>query len=95
MLSSLVWTKTHQERFGSPGPSLNLMGFLFAPYNPFMNMKTALLRALEWRAVSIVIDFSIVYAITGKFALSAGIIGASNTVRTIAHAFWIKRRGHD
>lgn len=60
-----------------------------------MSFRTALLRALEWRVVAIIIDLLVVYLITGQFVLSAGIAGASNTVRTFVHALWIKKRGHD
>lgn len=60
-----------------------------------MKFTTAIMRALEWRIVSLCVDFTIVFLLTGEFYLSAGICGASNTARTLVHALWIQRRGQE
>ena len=60
-----------------------------------LSFKAAAVRAIEWRAVSVVIDFTVTYVITRRLVLSLGITSISNFARTIAHTFWIKKRGHD
>jgi hypothetical protein len=60
-----------------------------------LSYKQGFLRALEWRAVAVLVDAVIVYLITHQFLLSLGITGASNITKTIVHALWIKKRGHD
>lgn len=60
-----------------------------------LSFKTAAIRALEWRVVSFLTDFTVVFLITRKIVFSLGITGTSNIVRTIVHMFWIKRRGHE
>lgn len=60
-----------------------------------MSYRVALARAIEWRVVALLIDFTISYAVTGLFTFSVGLTSLSNVVRTIVHALWIRRRGHD
>lgn len=55
-----------------------------------MNWKQAFIHALEWRIISIVIDFCIVFALTGKFVLSLTISSVSALARTVGHAVWVK-----
>ncbi len=52
-------------------------------------------RAIEWRIVAVMIDFTVVFLLTRKLVLSVGITSISNGVRTVVHAFWIKKRGHE
>ncbi len=60
-----------------------------------LSYKQGLVRALEWRVVAILVDAIVIYAITRKLILSLGLTGASNITKTIVHAIWIKKRGHD
>lgn len=60
-----------------------------------MKLTTAFMRAVEWRVVAILVDFTVVYLFTGKLILSAGITSASAVARTVVHAFWIHKRGGD
>ncbi len=57
-----------------------------------MTLKRAFLHALEWRLIAATIDFIVVYLITGEIIFSLGVSGASNAIRTIVHAFWVKYR---
>ncbi|MBI5134958.1 DUF2061 domain-containing protein [Candidatus Uhrbacteria bacterium] len=57
-----------------------------------MTLKRAFLHALEWRLIASTIDFVVVYFATGKVIFSLGVTGASNAIRTIVHAFWVKYR---
>lgn len=60
-----------------------------------LSYRQGLIRALEWRVVAVLVDAIIIYLITHQFLLSLGITGASNITKTIVHALWIKKRGHD
>jgi uncharacterized membrane protein len=59
-----------------------------------MTYSKAFLRALEWRIVAMIIDFTVAYLLTGQIIFSLGLSGTSNIVRTIAHTIFIKHRGH-
>lgn len=60
-----------------------------------LSYRQGLIRALEWRIVAVLVDAVIIYIITRHFLLSLGITSASNIAKTIVHALWIKKRGHD
>lgn len=51
-------------------------------------------RALEWRVVALALDFVVVFGMTGRVALSAGVASVSALVKTVAHGLWIYQRGH-
>ena len=60
-----------------------------------LTTKQAVIRALEWRVVAILVDFLVSLLLTGQVVVALGIASVSNVIKTIVHALWIKYRGHD
>lgn len=50
----------------------------------------ALLHAIEWRIISIGIDFIVAFLITKDFNVSFSITSANALIKTFGHALWVK-----
>ena len=57
-----------------------------------MKLGKAFLRSIEWRILSALFDFVIVYLITGEIVLSGKIVGATTVAKTLILAGWISLR---
>jgi len=57
-----------------------------------MSLKKSFFRAMEWRALTILIDFAIAYALTRKVTLSLGLCITSSLVKIGANVLWLKYR---
>ena len=50
----------------------------------------AIIHALEWRIIAVLIDGMIIFIITRRFGMALSIAGISALARTVGHAIWIK-----
>lgn len=50
----------------------------------------AIAHALEWRVISIFIDFTVAYLITKNFSISFSITSINALLKTFGHAAWVK-----
>jgi uncharacterized membrane protein len=49
---------------------------------------TALKETFEWRAIALVLDFLVVWLLTGQLGLAAGFTAVDFVVKTIAFYVW-------
>lgn len=56
------------------------------------NWVQALRKAVEWRAISVVIDFVIALMFTGEIKLSLGIASMTGFVKFCTNLVWIRKR---
>lgn len=56
------------------------------------NWFHALKKAVEWRAISVVIDFVVAFMFTGELKLSLGIASLSGFVKFCTNIIWIRKR---
>lgn len=60
-----------------------------------MTLFQSFIHAVQWRIIAVIIDFIVVYIMTGELHLSFAVAGISAVVRTLVHTVWawIKFRG--
>lgn len=56
------------------------------------NWVQALRKAVEWRAISVVIDFVVAFMFTGELKLSLGIASLTGFVKFCTNIIWIRKR---
>lgn len=57
-----------------------------------INWFQALRKAVEWRMISVVIDFFVAYLFTGRAKLSVGIAGLTGFIKFCTNIIWIRKR---
>ena len=50
----------------------------------------ALIHAVEWRVISVCIDFLVAYLFTHDFNISFSVAGLGAVLKTIGHMVWVK-----
>ena len=60
-----------------------------------MTLWQSFTHAIQWRVISLMIDFVIIYSVSGQIKLSLAISSLSALARTVAHTIWVwaKLRG--
>ncbi len=56
------------------------------------NWVQAVRKAVEWRIISVIIDFCVAFLFTGEVKLSLGIASATGFIKFITNIVWIRKR---
>ncbi len=55
-------------------------------------MWHSFVKALEWRALALIVDFTIAYLWTRKISLSIGIVSVASVIKILVFTIWHKKR---